>query len=420
MTHARKRRALVEAAWEVDRLGLSPGTTGNLSVRAPGGFVITPTGVPYGSMEPADTVFLTDRCEPTGDRLRPSSEAPLHAAIYADRPDAGAIVHLHSPHATAIACLRLDIPSFHYMVARAGGDTIRCARYATFGTDELALAAIEALEGRRACLLANHGQVAIGPTLEDALRLAREVEELAATFSIVLEAGEPVLLPAEEIERVRGQFRSYGQAKADEERERRRAGSRPGEAGPPEIRTDRLVLRPLRLSDAPAVRELAGAREVAENTLTIPHPYPEGAAEAWISSLGPAFLRGELAVFALTGEDGRLIGAMGLKIEPEDGIAELGYWVGVPWWGRGYATEAARAVVAYGFRDLSLGRIWARAFVRNPASTRVLEKAGFRHEGTLRRSLRKGDELLDHHVHGILREEWAGGGGAGSGTEGVG
>lgn len=402
MTHARMRRALVEAAWEVERLGLSPGTSGNLSVRVPGGFLVTPSGVPYGAMEPADTVFLTDAGEPTGDRMRPSSEWRLHAAIYADRPDAGAIVHLHSPHATAVACLRSDIPPFHYMVARAGGDSIRCARYETFGTEELAFAALEALEDRKACLLANHGQVAIGPTVEDAMRLAGEVEEIAHVWSIALEAGDPELLPPEEIERVRSQFRAYGQASADAERDRRGGGRR----GQPELRTARLRLRPFRLEDARVVRELAGAREVAENTLTVPHPYPEGAAEAWIASLEPAFARGEMAAFAVTDEDGELVGACGLKLEPEDGIAEIGYWIGVPWWGRGYASEAARAVVDFGFRDLGLHRIWARVFVRNPASVRVAENAGLRHEGTLRRNLRKGDELLDHHVHGILREEW--------------
>lgn len=402
MTHARTRRALVEAAREVGRLGLSPGTSGNLSVRVSGGFLVTPSGVPCGAMEPADTVFLTDAGESTGDRMRPSSEWRLHAAIYADRPDAGAIVHLHSPHATAVACLRSDIPPFHYMVARAGGDSIRCARYETFGTDELAFAALEALEDRKACLLANHGQVAIGPTLEDALRLAGEVEEIAHVWSIALEAGDPELLPPEEIERVRSQFRAYGQASADAERDRR-GGMRDGQ---PELRTDRLLLRPFRPEDAPRVRELAGAREISDNTLTVPHPYPEGAAEAWIASLGPAFESGEVAAFAVAGEDGTLVGACGLKVEPEDGIAEIGYWVGVPYWGRGYASEAARAVVDYGFRELGLRRIWARVFVKNPASVRVVEKAGLRHEGTLRRNLRKGDDLLDHHVHGILREEW--------------
>jgi L-fuculose-phosphate aldolase len=399
MKHSRYRQALVDAAQEVEQSGLSPGTSGNLSIRVPGGFLITPTGVSYGSMDPADTVFLTTRGDPTGDRLEPSSEWPLHTAIYSDRPDAGAIVHLHSPHATGIACLRMEIPAFHYMVAVAGGNTIRCARYETYGTVELALAAVEALEDRRACLLANHGQIAIGPSLDEAVRLAREVEDLAHTYSAVLEAGEPVILPPDEIERVAIRFRTYGQSGSTSERETRRVVDRPT------LHTERLVLRPFRLSDAPRVRELAGAREVAENTLAIPHPYPEGVAEAWIASHESAFRLGEIAVFAITLQDDTLVGAVGLKLEEDTGIAELGYWVGLPYWGNGYATEAADALLDFGFESLVLDRIWARAFVRNPASSRVLQKLGMRHEGTHRSSIWKNDELLDAEIHGILRDE---------------
>lgn len=399
MKHARYRRMLVEAAQGVEGSGLSPGTSGNLSVRVPGGFLITPTGVSYGAMDPADTVFLTSRGDPTGDRLEPSSEWPLHTAIYSDRPDAGAIVHLHSPHATGFACLRLDIPAFHYMVALAGGNTIRCARYETYGTVELALAVVEALEDRRACLLANHGQIAIGASLDEAVRLACEVEDLAHAYSAALEAGEPVILPPDEIERVALRFRSYGQSGSASERASSRAMDRPT------LRTERLVLRPFQLSDAPRVRELAGAREVADNTLTIPHPYPEGMAEAWIASHERSFQLGEIAVFAITLQDGDLVGAVGLNLEDETGIAELGYWIGVPYWGSGYATEAAEALLEFGFESLVLERIWARAFVRNPASSRVLQKLGMRHEGTLRSSIRKDDELLDAEIYGILREE---------------
>ncbi len=399
MKHVRRRRELVEAAREVAKCGLSPGTSGNLSLRVPGGFLITPTGVPYASMEPDDTVFLSSRGETIDAGLEPSSEWPLHAAIYADRPDAEAIVHVHSPHATGIACLCGDIPAFHYMVAVAGGNTIRCARYETYGTVELALAAVEALEDRRACLLANHGQVAIGPSLDEAVRLAREVEDLAQTYSVALEAGEPVILPPDEMERVALKFRSYGQGGESSGRRTTAHSDRPT------LHTERLILRPFRASDAPRVRELAGAREVAENTLTIPHPYPEGVAEAWIAGHETAFRLGEIAVFAITIPDDMVVGAVGLKLEEDSGIAELGYWVGVPYWGNGYATEAANAVLDYGFKSLVLSRIWARAFVRNPASSRVLEKVGMRHEGVLRRSIRKNDELLDADMFGMLREE---------------
>ena len=395
MRHPTHRRALVEAAMEVKSSGLSPGTSGNLSVRVPGGFLITPSGVPYETLDPADTVLLGPTGATAGDPMRPSTEWPLHAAIYVDRPEAEAIVHVHSPHATAIACLRCEIPAFHYMVAVAGGDSIRCARYETFGTEELALAALEALEDRRACLLANHGQVAIGRSLDEAVRLSREVEDLAHTWSVALEAGDPVLLPEEEIERVAEKLPGYGQ----------RGVEATGSDDRPTLRTERLLLRPFRLADAPVVRELAGAREVAENTLTIPHPYPEGEAERWIGSHASAFRAGDLVIFAITTPGEGLVGAVGLMLDDGSGIAELGYWIGVPYWGRGFATEAAAAVVEYGFRQLALTRICARAFTRNPASSRVLKKIGMKHEGTQRKSLRKNDELLDTELYAILRED---------------
>jgi len=134
----------------------------------------------------------------------------MHAAIYEARPEAGAIVHCHSRHATALACCGLGIPAFHYMVAVAGGDSIRCAPYALFGSAELAAHAVAALAGRRACLLANHGQIALGATLEQALGLAVEVEELAAQFTLARSLGEPRLLDEAEMRAVLERFRSYG------------------------------------------------------------------------------------------------------------------------------------------------------------------------------------------------------------------
>ena len=395
MKHLAHRRALVEAAFEVRSSGLSPGTSGNLSIRVPRGFLITPSGVPFETLVPADIVLLGPTGEVATDRMRPSTEWPLHAAIYADRPEALAVVHLHSPLATAVACLRKDIPAFLFMVAVAGGDSIRCARYETFGTEELALAALEALEDRRACLLANHGQVAIGESLTETVRLAREVEDLSHTWSVALEAGDPVILTTDEIEKVAGKLRGYGQSEA-------KAGTSDDR---PTLLTERLVLRPFRSEDAPVVRDLAGAREVAANTLTIPHPYPEGEAERWIAGHASAFQAGDLVIFAITTEVDGLTGAVGLMLDDGSGIAELGYWVGVPYWGRGYATEAATAVIEYGFRDLALQRIWARAFARNPASSRVLEKIGMVHEGTQRKGIRKNDELLDTQLYAILRED---------------
>lgn len=143
--------------------------------------------------------------------LRPSSEWPMHAAIYRARPDAQAIVHCHSRHATALACCGRDIPAFHYMVAAAGGDSIRCAPYALFGSGALAEHALTALRDRRACLLGNHGQIALGSSLEAALALAVEVEELAAQYGAALAIGEPRILDDAEMREVMRRFAGYGQ-----------------------------------------------------------------------------------------------------------------------------------------------------------------------------------------------------------------
>ena len=172
------------------------------------------------------------------------------------------------------------------------------------------------------------------------------------------------------------------------------------------IRTARLVLRPFRLGDAPVVRDLAGDVDVARNTLNIPHPYGREDAEAWISS-HPNQLGAREAVtyaVALPPGDG-VVGAVGLILDLEHERAELGYWIGRPYWGRGYATEAARAVIAWGFDSLGLSRIHASHFPRNPASGEVLRKLGMKHEGTLRHHVRKWDELLDLEIYGILRGE---------------
>ncbi len=202
---------LLAAARALDAAGFMPSKSGNLSIRTPGGFLITPSGLPYAEAGPEDLVELTlDGATLAGQR-RPSSEWRLHADLYAARPDAHAIVHTHSPHATALSCARRPIPALHYMIAFAGGDDIRCSGYATFGTSELATQAVAALAGRRACLLANHGVVALGATLAGADVLAREVENLARQYLLLLAAGlPPVLLDAAEMEAVATQFRGYG------------------------------------------------------------------------------------------------------------------------------------------------------------------------------------------------------------------
>ncbi|MBW7932803.1 MAG: GNAT family N-acetyltransferase [Gemmatimonadaceae bacterium] len=176
------------------------------------------------------------------------------------------------------------------------------------------------------------------------------------------------------------------------------------ERGPqPTLTTQRLILRPFTLDDAPAVQRLAGERAVAETTLTVPHPYPDGAAELWIQAHAPKFAEGSEVVFAITSrDDGSLVGAVGLALVPDHAHAELGYWIAVPHWGHGYATEAARAVVDYGFRTLHLHRIQARHFVRNAASGRVMQKLGMRPEGVQRHALRKWGTFEDIALYAIL------------------
>ena len=151
------------------------------------------------------------------------------------------------------------------------------------------------------------------------------------------------------------------------------------------------------------MQRLAGAREIAETTLAIPHPYPDGAAQEWIASHGDD---PDLLNFAVTlRESGELVGAVGLGLARDHARAELGYWIGVPYWGRGYATEAARAVVTYAFGELGLNRVFAFHFTNNPASGRVLQKIGMRHEGTRRAHTRKGDAFLDSESYAILRDD---------------
>jgi RimJ/RimL family protein N-acetyltransferase len=168
------------------------------------------------------------------------------------------------------------------------------------------------------------------------------------------------------------------------------------------LTTERLVLRPPDLADAPAIQQLAGAREVALNTLLIPHPYPEGAAEAWLGR--PRSENDNVFILTLRGS-GEIVGVMGLHVDPDHKRAEIGYWIGVPYWNRGYATEAARAVVRFAFEELGLNRVFAEVFARNPASARVLQKVGMRHEGTPRRHVVKWGEAIDVEMYGMLREE---------------
>jgi len=208
------RAAICEACRWLVEAGLVQGTSGNVSVRAGERMLITPSGVPYERMEPEDVVAVELAGDGSSFTARggnvPSSEWRFHFDILRSRPEVGAVVHTHSPYATAFAICRKELVATHYMIAAAGGPTIRVADYATFGTQELSNAALAALEGRRACLLANHGVIATGPTLERALWLAQEVEVLARQTAIALQVGTPVLLPDDEIARVVEKFEAYG------------------------------------------------------------------------------------------------------------------------------------------------------------------------------------------------------------------
>ena len=199
---------VAECARRSVSLGLNRGTSGNVSARSLEGFLITPSGRDMTELAAVDMapVDMEGRA-PEG--LKPSSEWRFHRDIYAAFPEAGAIVHAHSPFAVALACLRRDIPAFHYLVAMAGGVDIRCARYATFGTQALSDAILEALRDRRACLMANHGLVAWGRDLAGALALAVEVEALCGQYLCCLQAGEPVLLSDAEMAEVLEKFRDY-------------------------------------------------------------------------------------------------------------------------------------------------------------------------------------------------------------------
>ncbi len=210
----RLRAALIAGCRGLVRDGLVHGTSGNVALRRDAQrFFVSPTGMPYDEVEP-DDVPLVDLSGRWFGRRRPSSEWRLHRDMFAARPDIEAIVHTHSPEATSLACTGRGIPAFHYMVAVAGGADIRCAPYRTFGTQELSDAALAALQGRKACLLANHGVIAVGTDLAAALALAGEVENLAAQYRRALSLGSIRILDAAEMDRVIEKFRSYGKQEA--------------------------------------------------------------------------------------------------------------------------------------------------------------------------------------------------------------
>ncbi len=208
--NAELRRLIIYTAQKMNALGINQGKSGNVSARTDEGFLITPTGIAYDEAKPEQIVATAHDGSFAGEVL-PSSEWRFHADIYRAREDVDAIVHTHSTFATTLACLGKNIPAFHYMIAAAGGRNIRCAPYATFGTQELSDHAVAALDGRNACLLAQHGMIAVGATLEKALALAVEVESLARMYWQALQIGEPPVLDDVEMTIVLEKFRTYGQ-----------------------------------------------------------------------------------------------------------------------------------------------------------------------------------------------------------------
>ena len=206
-----KRQSIIDACLRMNASGINQGTSGNISLRHGDGMLITPTSTPYEAMKPEQIVYMhLDGNHDPGQR--PSSEWRFHRDILKARPEVNAIVHAHPPYSTMLAIMGMEIPPVHYMVAVAGGDTIRCAPYATFGTQELSEHAVRALEGRTACLLEHHGMIAVGPSLPKAMWLAVEVETLARQYHGCLQIGTPPLLSKEEIEKVRLRMAGYGHA----------------------------------------------------------------------------------------------------------------------------------------------------------------------------------------------------------------
>jgi L-fuculose-phosphate aldolase len=209
------RAEIVHTCLRMVELGINQGTSGNVSVRAGERFLITPSGIAYDEMTPEQIAQMDVQGTYWGP-CKPTTEWRIHREIMRARPDAGVIIHTHSMFATTIACLRRAIPALHYYVAVGGGPTIRCADYATYGTQELAENALVALAQRDACLLANHGLIVIGKTLGETLRRTFDIEILARQYVYALQIGEPCILPDDEIERVRRKMRTYGTQEADD------------------------------------------------------------------------------------------------------------------------------------------------------------------------------------------------------------
>jgi L-fuculose-phosphate aldolase len=204
---------MVETMRAMDARGLNRGTSGNVSARLGEGMLVTPSGVPPERLSPDAMVFVGSDDSIAAGQLKPSSEWRMHMQILRRRPDVGAVVHCHSRHATILACAGRPIPAVHYMVGVSGGASVPVAPYATFGSEDLADIVVATLDGRRAALMANHGQIAVAPTLGSALMIAEEIEEQAAVYWGCLAIGGPNLLSDDQMDEILIRFGSYGQAK---------------------------------------------------------------------------------------------------------------------------------------------------------------------------------------------------------------
>ena len=215
MKNLGQRNQIIEYSLKLNSTNLSPLRSGNISLRSKehgyDGYLITPSGKKYETLKPEDIVFmgLNEEAENNDASINPSSEWRFHRDIYVNKKDAQAIVHAHSPHATAVSSHGKAIPPFHYMIALAGGEDIKCAEYATFGTEELSKNVIKALKDRSACLMSNHGQVAFGKNLEQAFELAQEVENICHQYTIALKLGQPKILSFEEMKKVLEKAKNY-------------------------------------------------------------------------------------------------------------------------------------------------------------------------------------------------------------------
>lgn len=214
MENLKLRQEIIDICRRMNALGINQGTSGNVSARTEGGFLMTPSGIPYDVLEPEHIVQMDLDGGYYGD-WKPSVEWRMHMDVFRSRPEAGGIIHTHANHAAALSSLGWEIPAFHYMIGVTGGKSLRCADYATYGTAELSVNMLEAMKDRTACLLANHGFICFAANLDATLALAVEIETLCHQYVIAKQLGDPKLVDDAEMDMVLGKFKSYGKQNAD-------------------------------------------------------------------------------------------------------------------------------------------------------------------------------------------------------------